>query len=133
MRCYIWRGLQDTGEEQLGSNVRTMFWPQEVVGLHGGPSRDAQLHCVLYTTTAATATATAAATPTATATTTAAATTFTAKIKVHMSRSVQKWSTGVIESGGTQADAARALNTGRGVISRMWSRYEQFGSPEESH
>lgn len=40
---------------------------------------------------------------------------------------------GIIESGGTQADAARALNTGRGVISRMWSRYEQFGSPEERH
>ena len=40
---------------------------------------------------------------------------------------------GIIESGGTQADAARALNTGRGVISRMWSRYELFGSPDERH
>ena len=40
---------------------------------------------------------------------------------------------GIIESGRTQADAARALHTGRGVISRMWSRYEQFGSPEERH
>ena len=40
---------------------------------------------------------------------------------------------GIIESGGTQADSARALNTGRGVISRMWSRFEQFGSPEKRH
>ncbi|KAJ4436231.1 hypothetical protein ANN_18861 [Periplaneta americana] len=40
---------------------------------------------------------------------------------------------GIIENNGTQADAARALNTGRGVISRMWSRYREFGSPEGQH
>ncbi|KAJ4446641.1 hypothetical protein ANN_13338 [Periplaneta americana] len=39
----------------------------------------------------------------------------------------------IIENGGTQADAARGLNTGRGVISRMWSRYREFGSHEEQH
>ncbi|KAJ4438767.1 hypothetical protein ANN_14718, partial [Periplaneta americana] len=60
---------------------------------------------------------------------------------------------GIIENGGTQADAVRALNTGRGVTLRdyqtksriiimdyirwkllkMWSRYREFGSPEEQH
>ena len=39
----------------------------------------------------------------------------------------------IIENDETQADAARALNTGIAVISRMWSRYQQFGSPEERH
>ncbi|PSN36585.1 hypothetical protein C0J52_26376 [Blattella germanica] len=40
---------------------------------------------------------------------------------------------GIIENGGAQADRSRFLNTGRGVISRMWSRYREFGSPTERH
>ena len=51
----------------------------------------------------------------------------------HLSRDEMFKAIGIIENGGTQADAARALNTGRGVISRMWRRYQEFGSPEEQH
>ena len=49
----------------------------------------------------------------------------------HLNRDEMFNAIGIIESGRTQADAARALNTGRGVTSRMWSCYEQFGSPEK--
>ena len=51
----------------------------------------------------------------------------------HLDRDEMFKAIGIIENGGTQADAARALNTRRAVISRMWSRYQQFDSPEERH
>ncbi|PSN34376.1 hypothetical protein C0J52_07828 [Blattella germanica] len=51
----------------------------------------------------------------------------------HLSHDDMFRAIGIIENGGTQADAARVLNTGKGVISRMWSRYREFGSPAERH
>ena len=51
----------------------------------------------------------------------------------HLNRDEMFKAIGIIESGGTQANVARALNNERGGISRMWNRYEQFGSPEERH
>ena len=49
----------------------------------------------------------------------------------HLSRDEMLKAIGIIEIGRIQTDAARALNTGRSVISRMWKRYQEFGSPKE--
>ncbi|KAJ4437646.1 hypothetical protein ANN_17791 [Periplaneta americana] len=53
----------------------------------------------------------------------------------HLSRDDMFRAIDITENGGTQTDAARALNklTGRSIISRMWNRYREFGSPEEQH
>lgn len=51
----------------------------------------------------------------------------------HLSRDEMFRAIGIIEGGGSQADAARALRTSRGTIHRLWRRYEEFGDPKERH
>ena len=51
--------------------------------------------------------------------------------RCHLSRDEMFKTFDIIDNGVTQADAAKALNTARGVIWWTWRGYQELGSPEE--